>query len=124
MVEPLFVQLFHSNSLQKAWPIRAFPSMPTSISNPVPSPFPTYVQVVIPNENAMLHEVLANDRLIAVMMASFRLQEADLSVEKLTLLTSVTIQGLELAWDTPIGWVHRHLLSVDGWINIVLNFKN
>lgn len=32
----------------------------------------------------------------------------------------VMIQGLEIDIKTPISWIHQHLLSVDGWINVVL----
>ncbi|KAJ1505262.1 hypothetical protein HMI54_006120 [Coelomomyces lativittatus] len=36
----------------------------------------------------------------------------------------VKVQGLLLALHTPMEWIHRHLVSVDGWIHMFLSFDS
>ncbi|ORZ36346.1 autophagy protein Apg5-domain-containing protein [Catenaria anguillulae PL171] len=95
--EPILTSLLHTDPIARAWPIRVHihPALKSARDTR------PYLQPFIP--------VASADTIGHVIQS--RLGFADVSV---------VVQGLHVSLDTPLAWVHRHLVCVDGWMYLVV----
>ncbi|KAJ1502874.1 hypothetical protein HMI55_002703 [Coelomomyces lativittatus] len=98
LVEPILNQLLHQEPLSRYWPLKVYylndMKQPTQTSKQTRS-----VQDLLLSISEQENMVLGND-------------------------LKVKVQGLLLALHTPMEWIHRHLVSVDGWIHMFLSFDS
>lgn len=115
MVEPLMNTLLHSDPASKAWPIRIFPSCPLE------SPLATLYLQIPGNIASTLGDLFVLDRVLTYLQTAFFGNASSLDTcSSLDTAYQCFIQGFRVDFLTPMPWIHRHLVSMDGWINIIV----
>ncbi|KAI9187842.1 autophagy protein 5 [Blastocladiella emersonii ATCC 22665] len=100
--EPVINTLFHTDPVARAWPIRVYPPAAAGPSAP-----PYFQLFLPPAEYSTVADLLAHPRVAAA---------TDLGPPP-----TAVVHGLAVHPDTPLSWVYRHLVTVDGWIHLVLH---
>ncbi|KAJ3358111.1 autophagy protein 5 [Allomyces javanicus] len=94
-VEAVTKDLFHNEPVARAWPVRVHVRDPTGT-------VATFQPLLTPSAAPEIGHVVA----------TARVEDYDTNV--------LLVQGIALTRDTPMAWVHRHLVGCDGWVHIVV----
>ncbi|KNE62000.1 hypothetical protein AMAG_07260 [Allomyces macrogynus ATCC 38327] len=94
-VEAVTKDLFHNEPVARAWPVRVH-------IRDLAGTVATFQPLLTPTSAPEIGHVVA----------TAGVEESDTSV--------LLVQGIALTCDTPMAWVHRHLVGCDGWVHVVV----
>ncbi|KAJ3371922.1 autophagy protein 5 [Allomyces arbusculus] len=94
-VEAVAKDLFHNEPVARAWPVRVHVREPADIVT-------AFQPLLTPSAAPEIGHIVA----------AAGVEDSDSHV--------ILVQGIALTRDTPMAWVHRHLVGCDGWVHIVV----